>query len=127
MHELAKQEDPQPSNGDGGGHTIVRAEWSGPLPPPSVLREFDLLVPNGAQRIFDQFEREATHRRELENKQLHFTIRNSLIGQLLAGIYAVCAFGVTGYAIYAHADWLAAILGGGTIVGGIVAFLRQKE
>jgi uncharacterized membrane protein len=101
-------------------------QWQGPLPPPAVLREFDALVPNGAERIFGQFEKEASHRRDCEQKQIKFAMRDSHIGQVLAGIYAVCAFGVTAYAISIGANWIAAILGGGTIVGGIVAFLRQK-
>jgi len=45
----------------------------------------------------------------------------------LAGLYALGAFGITAYAIYMGADWVAAVLGGGTIVSGIVAFLRLKK
>jgi hypothetical protein len=63
----------------------------------------------------------------LEEKQMRFAIRDSHIGQALAGLYAVSAFGVTAYAIYMGANWVAVFLGGGTIVGGILAFLRQKS
>jgi len=63
----------------------------------------------------------------LESKQTRFAIRDGHIGQALAGLYALGAFGITAYAIYMGADWVAAVLGGGTIVSGIVAFLRLKK
>jgi uncharacterized membrane protein len=124
------QQSQQTQNSDNGNHQILSAtqtQWKGPLPPPAVLREFDVLVPNGAERIFAQFEKESAHRRDCEEKQLKFLIRDSRIGQGLAGLYALCAFGVTAYAISIGANWVAGVLGGGTIVGGIVAFLRQKK
>ncbi len=92
-----------------------------------MLREFDSLVPNGAERIFTQFEKEAEHRRAIEAQDMRFTIRDSHIGQALAGLYALAAFSVTGFAIYMGAYWVAGLLGGGTIVGGVVAFLRQGK
>jgi uncharacterized membrane protein len=91
------------------------------------LREFDALVPDGAERIFKQFEAEAEHRRSCEKRQISFAIRDGHIGQLLAGLYAICAFGVSAFAIYKEAYWAATFIGGTTIVGGIVAFLRQKD
>jgi uncharacterized membrane protein len=116
-----------PDSAEGGDHHILMAKWDGPLPPPAALREFDELVPNGAERIFAQFEAEASHRRECEAKHLRFGIRDAHIGQFLAGLYAVCAFGVSAFAIYKEAYWAASFISGTTIVGGIVAFLRQKE
>jgi hypothetical protein len=53
--------------------------------------------------------------------------RDTRIGQILAGGYAALAFGVTAFAVYQRADWVAVVLGGGTIVGGIVAFLRGSR
>lgn len=116
----------EPPQGAGNNH-IVSASWVGPLPPPAVLREFDELVPNGAERIFAQFEAEAEHRRKCEDKQLRFGIRDAHIGQFLAGLYAVLAFGVSAYAISKEAYWAASFISGTTIVGGIVAFLRLKQ
>jgi uncharacterized membrane protein len=117
----------KPSQSVQQSQILSTTQWQGPLPHPAVLREFDALVPKGAERIFEQFEKEASHRRDFEQKQLKFAIRDSHIGQGLAAIYAVGAFGVTAYAISVGANWIAAILGGGTIVSGIVAFLRQKK
>src|SRR5690349_11244724 len=62
----------------------VQQHWSGPLPDPDTLAAFDHIVPGGAARIFDQFEREADHRRALEKKQANFVVRDTHIGQALA-------------------------------------------
>jgi uncharacterized membrane protein len=106
---------------------MISAHWSGPLPPPGELQAFEDIVPGGAERIFKQFEDEAAHRRAMEKANARFVIRDTHIGQILAGLYAVGAFSVTAYAVYAGAYWVAGILGGGTIVGGVVAFLRRQK
>src|SRR2546430_16686828 len=57
-------------------HQIVSAGWSGPLPPPAALDEFNRIVPGAAERIFAQFEAEGAHRRELEQRQSKFLVRD---------------------------------------------------
>ena len=104
----------------------TEASWSGPLPPPSALQEFEMIVPGGAERIFAQFEKEADHRRSIEGKQARFIVRDTHVGQILAGLYAICAFAVIAFAIDRGAYWIAGILGGTTIVGGLIAFLRLR-
>jgi hypothetical protein len=63
----------------------------------------------------------------MEASNARFTVRDTHIGQILAGLYALGAFGVTAYAIFAGAYWVAGILGSSTIVGGIAAFLRRQK
>ncbi|MBY6239737.1 DUF2335 domain-containing protein [Methylosinus sp. Sm6] len=123
---MSEPQAPQDSS-SGNQPQVVSAKWVGPLPPPAVLREFEDLLPGGAERLFDQFEKEAEHRRSCEKKQLDAAIADTRLGQFLAGLYAVCAFGVAAFAIYKEANWAAVVIGGTTIVGGIVAFLRQRE
>ena len=106
---------------------VSSANWSGPLPPPSYLAEFESILPGAAERVFKQFENEGHHRRALAEADSRFVARDAAIGQVLAGIYAIAAFSLTGFAIYMNATWVAAILGSGTIVSGIVAFLRRSK
>lgn len=49
---------------------LVSAEWRGPLPPPAVLREFDGIVENGAERIMRMAEAEQAHRHNTESTDL---------------------------------------------------------
>jgi uncharacterized membrane protein len=104
---------------------VVSAGWSGPLPPPAALDEFNRIVPGGAERIFAQFEAEGAHRRELEQRQSKFVVRDTHIGQVLAGLFALSGLGVSALAIYYGREWAATLIGGGTIAPIVYAFLRQ--
>jgi uncharacterized membrane protein len=103
----------------------VQQHWSGPLPDPETLAAFDQVVPGGAARIFDQFEKEADHRRALEKSQTHFVIRDTHIGQALAGAFALAGLSVAAFAIYMGAQWAATIIGGSVLVPIVYAFLKQ--
>lgn len=47
---------------------IIRAirEYSGPLPPPEMLKEYAEACPGGAERIMAAFESETAHRQEMQ-------------------------------------------------------------
>jgi uncharacterized membrane protein len=104
-------------------HTTVG--WNGPLPPPAALDEFNRIVPGGAERIFVQFEEQGRHRRDLEQRQSKFVVRDAHVGQLLAGLFAFMGLGVSALAIYFNQPVTATILGSGTIAPIVYAFLRQ--
>ena len=42
----------------------VRHEFSGPLPPPDLLAQYDQVMPGLAQKIVSQFESETNHRHQ---------------------------------------------------------------
>lgn len=71
----------------------VEYSYSGPLPPPEVLRRFEEILPGSAERIFSQFEAQSAHRRSLEAKAVasgvfsqHFgSVSGLLIGLLGVG------------------------------------------
>jgi uncharacterized membrane protein len=109
-------------------HQIVSQQnWSGPLPPPVALEEFNRIVPGAAERIFAQFEAEGTHRRKLEQRQSKFVVRDVHIGQFLAGLFALGGLSVAALAIWLNAPWVATIIGGGTIGPIVYAFLRKPQ
>jgi uncharacterized membrane protein len=41
-------------------------QYSGPIPPPELLRQYDEVVENGAERLFAAFENQTQHRQGLE-------------------------------------------------------------
>jgi uncharacterized membrane protein len=81
--------------------------YSGPIPPPSILKGFDDLVPGAANRLITLAEEESKHRRELETRALDANIstqkrqldiggyqtkavfRSDLVAQILGGIVTV--------------------------------------
>lgn len=62
---------------------IVRHEtsFSGPLPPPEVIRGYDQILPGGAERIFAMAEREQLFRHQLENTAVTGAILKDRRGQ----------------------------------------------
>ena len=48
--------------------TYQAVRWQGPLPPPSILAEFDQIIDNGAERLFRMGEKEQDNR--LENDRV---------------------------------------------------------
>lgn len=119
----------QNENSGEEGHilTIEEIGWSGPVPSPNTLQQFEAVLPGSAARIFAQFEVEAEHRRRAETEELRFRERESHIGQFLAGIFAVGAFGVTAFALHVGAYSVAGLVGTTTVLTGVAAFLNRKN
>jgi len=80
--------------------TFKLAQYQGPIPPPELLREFDDVVPNGAERIFRQFELQSEHRRDLEKNVITQDQRRSNWGLASGTLVAVSAIVVCGIAAY---------------------------
>lgn len=60
--------------------------YSGPIPHPDLLREFDQIIPNGADRIMKQAELQSAHRQSLEKELVHSKSRDSLLGIIVGGL-----------------------------------------
>jgi len=118
---------------------IIRAirEYSGPLPPPEMLKEYSDACPGGAERIMAAFESETSHRQEME--RLSMAMQQQALsaniglastdqrlasrGQLIACVLAAL-FGVSGYLLGMHNhDWLAGTLYTSTIGAVLAAFV----
>lgn len=85
-----------PEVDDRDSRTVVThaQQWSGPIPPPAMLAEFDRVVPGAAERILRLTEQETGHRIEWEKKALDANISESRRGQWLgAGISALAVTG----------------------------------
>ncbi|MDV2987774.1 UNVERIFIED_CONTAM: DUF2335 domain-containing protein [Methylobacteriaceae bacterium AG10] len=102
------------------------AYWRGPLPPPAVIEEFRELVPDAPERIFRQWEGESEHRRAYEKAALEASIRRDLIGQISATLFALSALAVAVVALWMGEPWVAGVIGGGTIVSVVGAFLYRR-
>ena len=105
----------------------MREQWAGPLPPPQVLAGFNEIVPGAAERILAEFEQEAAHRRQLENRQASIISRDLIIGQLAALLFAIGALAVAAYSASIGAQWIGSIVGGGTIAAVVLAFLKSRS
>jgi uncharacterized membrane protein len=65
----------------------------GPLPPPEILKQYDIALPGGAERIMALAERQSAHRQELEKKVVDSNCRNERLGTILGFILVMTALG----------------------------------
>lgn len=85
-------------------------EYSGPLPSPTLLRQFDDIVPGAAERILSMAEKQSEHRQDLEKTAIHGDSRRATQGLFLGAFIAVSVLLAAGILIYNGHDWA-----GGTI------------
>ncbi|MGV1101065.1 DUF2335 domain-containing protein [Thiovibrio sp. JS02] len=114
-------------------HQILQEAFSGPIPSPRVLTEYEALSPGLADRIVQMAEKEMSHRHTQEalaiSAGIDFDkerILEARIGQFLAFGVVICVLGVCGYLATHGAQTTASILGGGTIGSLAIAFIKGK-
>lgn len=83
---------------------VMQSEFSGPIPPPSIIKEYEAILPGAAERIMSMAEMQSAHRQDMEREIISTESRDSLLG-------IICAF----------------ILGIGCIVAAIVIVVLVPE
>ncbi|EFC9335580.1 TPA: DUF2335 domain-containing protein [Escherichia coli] len=63
---------------------VSQTYFRGPLPPPSMLREYDDIVEGAAERIMARSEKEQAHRHEMQKTTVTGTIKKDRRGQWMA-------------------------------------------
>jgi len=94
-------------------HSSTR--FSGPIPPPAMLKEYDDLLPGAADRILKMAENQQSHRLVLEKEAVTSELFRSKLGMLCGFVVALAGIGA-GVAI--------ALVGGtdvAKVAGGVVS------
>lgn len=80
-----------PDNSDYQENSLLQVSelFSGPLPHPEILKNYEKVLKGSANRIISMAENEAAHRHELENRLSKSESRDSLLGIIFALIIAV--------------------------------------
>ena len=85
--------------------THVRAiSYHSPIPPPEILKNYDMVVPGAADRILLMAERQSAHRQDLEKRVIISDIKDARLGL-----------------------WLGFLIGMAAIIGGVASGLLGKE
>ncbi|MGB8684188.1 MAG: DUF2335 domain-containing protein [Candidatus Binatus sp.] len=109
--------------------TVQSFEFSGPLPPPQILRGYNDAFAGCAERIVAMAERQSAHRQEIEKMVIDGNCRAQSRGQIFG--FAL-AFMVIAGGVYLLAQgksvegFSAIILAGGSIIGALV-FSRFEQ
>jgi uncharacterized membrane protein len=103
------------------------AAWNGPLPPPGALRQFNDIIPQGAERIMQMVEREQEHRIDHEKKAMTNVAADYARQHWLGAAISALAIGGSVLAAYLGAHPTVSIaLVGLPIVGIVQAILKRK-
>lgn len=108
-------------------------EFTGPLPHPRILRQYNDALTNGADRIMAMTEREQEHRHRMQEKLVEAQIadqqrereerkRGQTFG-LLIGLFAVAAGSLT--AILDH-PWVGGGIGSAGVIGLVSVFVSGR-
>ena len=129
---MADAEPPPDHRGERNGpgrNSLVAVEeaWAGPLPSPADLEAFNTVVPDGAARIFREWEAEADHRRRYERRALALSGVERIGSRILAFALAIAMVGLAAYCATINQPWVAAIIGGGTLGTVVVGMISGRR
>lgn len=102
-------------------------EYHGPIPPPALLKQYNEIIPNAAERILKMAEGEQSHR----HKSVEWMVKSSVIRRIMGLFFGVAIVSAILYESYvlaiANHDTLAGALVTVTIIGLAVIFVLNKE
>jgi uncharacterized membrane protein len=104
--------------------SITRSVYRGPIPPPEILKGYDLVKPGFAERVFVMAERQSQHRMELERIVVIGDHKKSWVG-LVLGFVVACGFFYGSYDLVKKGhDTAGTILGGSALATLVGIFVR---
>ena len=96
---------------------------SGPIPPPSMMEQYEATLPGSADRILKMAENQSEHRQSLEKQGLSFANREVHVGQVLGFAIGVIAIVTGGYIASSGAQISGGIMGTSVVVGLVSVFV----
>ena len=106
---------------------IEGIQFSGPIPPPAILQEYNNISPDCAERIIKYAEVEAEHRRKVEI----FTIKTEMLeirlGQIFGFLIGITTILSGTYAAINGAQIAGSLIGTGGVIGLVTAFITGRS
>ena len=106
---------------------VSHQQYSGPIPPPSMLNDYDKVKNGFAERIVSMAENEQKHRHSLEFTAIDGAITKDRRSQNYALICVLFISTLCGTLIYNGHDGAGAFLGGTTLVGLAALFITGRR
>jgi uncharacterized membrane protein len=104
--------------------SITRSVYRGPLPPPEILKGYDLVKPGFAERVFVMAEVQSKHRMQLEKTVITGDHLKSWAG-LFLGFFVACGVFYGSYDLVKKGhDTAGTILGGSALATLVGIFVR---
>jgi uncharacterized membrane protein len=101
--------------------------YTGPIPEPETLAEYERINTGLANRIVTMAEKEQGHRHRVENRRNLAQIATTLLGQVFGFVTAVLTIGLGGFLLHEDKQ----VAGFVSLVGGVVmlvgAFIYRRS
>lgn len=104
----------------------VVTSYPGPIPPASVLAEYEQLLPGSAERLIRMAEQEQLHRHRLEAEVLAQDAKARKAGQILAVLVIACSVVAGIYLSLKNAEIAGAIIGGLGVLAPLISFFAYR-
>ena len=107
-------------------HAIIQRSayaFSGPLPPPDVIKKYDMVVPGAADRIIQLAEKQSTHRQAIETKIVDADIRQSNFGVIFGFILGLVGLIGGAFLVYHDKVVTGSVFFGATLVALVSVFV----
>jgi uncharacterized membrane protein len=121
-----KRQVANPQNKQPDGQIVVSQQWSGPLPPPKALADFDLIIPGASERILGMVEAEQKHRISYESTALQAQMNDNKRRNWLGAGIAFLAISACVFTVYIGAHWAVSVALVGLPIAAIVGSIAKK-
>lgn len=103
--------------------------YSGPIPPPDVLAQYERVLKGSADRILSMAEMQMTHRQELEKKALTANSINSILGTVSGLMIGLAGMGTGAYCIHLgqNAYGIASLFGTIASLAGVFIYGKRSN
>ena len=101
----------------------VTRKFAGPIPPPSIMKQYEETLPGSADRILKMAENQSEHRQWMEKKILSFSNREVHIGQVFGFLIGAIAIVTGGYIASSGAQISGGIMGTSVVIGLVSVFV----
>ena len=105
----------------------VSQQFSGPIPPPHILGDYDKVQAGFAERIIAMAENEQAHRHGIEHQALSSEITIQKRGQFFALIVSLVILGGSMFLIYSGREISGSLLAGASLTGLAYIFITGRK
>lgn len=111
---------------------VIQSEFSGPIPPPSIIEDYERILPGSADRIIAMAEKQSKHRQKMEGIIVNSESRDSLLGIICAFLIGISCIGAAVFMVYlvpksagAISASVLGVTGVGSITSGFIINTRR--
>lgn len=99
------------------------ARYSGPIPLPAMLADYEAILPGSADRILAMAENQSAHRIEIEKIAVNARARDSLLGIVAGFLIGVSALATSAFVIVNGHTFAGGLIGTSGLAGLVGVFI----